>query len=255
MEKSSGLTPADWHSRYQLQAGWTASIRDYLYQRASLADARRVLEVGCGSGAVLSALHKHDQAQLIGLDIDRPILKYAAGLDTSSDYINGDAMRLPFIDRVFDVVLCHYFLLWVRSPLIALQEMVRVCRVGGTLLALAEPDHAGRIDHPYELEVLGKLQTESLKQQGADPKAGRSLAGWFHQAGLGDIETGVLGGQWKTRPTDVFLESEWEMLRHDLEGSINPSEIVRYHNIDLHAWADGTRVLHIPTFFAAGTVL
>lgn len=254
MEKSSGLTPADWHARYQLQAGWTASIRDYLYQRASLADARRVLEVGCGSGAVLSSLHEHNQAQVIGLDIDRPILKFAASLDTRSGFITGDALRLPFADRTFDIVFCHYFLLWVRSPLVALQEMTRVCRAGGAILALAEPDHAGRIDHPDELEVLGNLQTEGLEQQGADPKAGRSLAGWFHQAGLVEIESGVLGGQWKTRPTDEFLESEWEMLRHDLEGIMTPPEIERYRNIDLHAWAEGTRVLHIPTFYAIGKV-
>ena len=254
MEKSPGLTPADWHTRYQLQAGWTATIRKYLYQRASLADARRVLEVGCGSGAILSTLHEQSHAQVVGLDINRPILKFATGLDINCDCINGDAMQLPFAARAFDVVLCHYFLLWVRSPLIALQEMVRVCRAGGTILALAEPDHAGRIDHPYELEALGKMQTESLKHQGADPKAGRSLAGWFRQAGLVDIESGLLGGLWMSPPTDNFLESEWEMLRHDLEGSMTPSEIIRYHSVDLHAWADGTRVLHIPTFFAAGKV-
>ncbi len=254
MEKSSGLTAADWHARYRLQAGWTSSIREYLYQRASLADARRVLEVGCGSGAISADLHEHSPARVTGLDIDRSIIKFAADLDSSSSFVNGDGMRLPFCDRSFDLVLCHYFLLWVRSPLIALQEMVRVCRSGGTLLALAEPDHAGRIDHPFELEVLGKLQTESLKRQGADPKAGRSLAGWFQQAGLVDIESGVLGGQWKERPAEAFLESEWEMLRHDLTGSIDPEELSHYHSVDLHAWADGTRVLHIPTFYASGRV-
>ena len=101
MEKSSGLTPADWHARYRLQAGWTAGIRDYLYQRASLADARRVLEVGCGSGAILATLHEHSQAQVMGLDIDRP---HPEGSPPShryqqSNFVNGDALQLPFADR------------------------------------------------------------------------------------------------------------------------------------------------------------
>ena len=34
------------------------------------------------------------------------------------------------------------------------------------------------------------------QQQGADPRMGRKLAGLFHKAGLGSVETGVLGGQW-----------------------------------------------------------
>jgi ubiquinone/menaquinone biosynthesis C-methylase UbiE len=254
MEKSKGLTPADWHARYQLQVGWTAGIRDYLYRRASLADARWVLEVGCGSGAVTPTLHGHSQAKVVGLDIDRLILKLATVTDTGSNFINGDALHLPLAGQIFDVVLCHYFLLWVRSPLAVLLEMVRVCRPGGAVLALAEPDHAARIDHPRELETLGKLQTESLEHQGADPQAGRQLARWFHQAGLAEIETGVLSGQWINKPSDSFLESEWQMLEHDLGGNISPAELDHYQRVDRSAWADGSRVLHVPTFYAAGKV-
>jgi len=147
------------------------------------------------------------------------ILKYAAELDINSEFINGDAIQLPFADRSFDVVLCHYFLLWVKSPVAALKEMARVCQADGTILALAEPDHAGRIDHPQALIALGKAQAESLERQGADPQAGRALTGWFHQAGLLEVESGLLGGQWTPHPGASFIESEWEMLAHDLEVS------------------------------------
>jgi len=40
----------DWHKRYVQQAGWTSELRNYLFKRAGLSGARRVLEVGCGSG-------------------------------------------------------------------------------------------------------------------------------------------------------------------------------------------------------------
>jgi hypothetical protein len=43
----------DWHSRYLQQAGWTSKLRGYLFQRAGVDKASRVLEVGCGTGAVL----------------------------------------------------------------------------------------------------------------------------------------------------------------------------------------------------------
>ena len=50
------LTPLDWHDRFSLQARWTRELRHYLYKRAGLEAARRVLEVGCGSGVVLGEL-------------------------------------------------------------------------------------------------------------------------------------------------------------------------------------------------------
>ena len=46
----------DWHKRFVQQAGWTSELRNYLFKRAGLPAARRVLEVGCGSGAILSGL-------------------------------------------------------------------------------------------------------------------------------------------------------------------------------------------------------
>ena len=185
MEKSSGLTPVDWHARYRLQAGWTAEN-----SRLPLSAG---IPCGCPSGSggrlrqwcdLSDAAPDRSHAQVVGLDIDHPILKFAAGLDTSSGFVNGDALSLPFGDQTFDVVLCHYFLLWVRITPDGLERDDAGLPGGWPILALAEPDHAGRIDHPYELEVLGKLQTESLKHQGADHKAGRFLAGLVPPGGL-----------------------------------------------------------------------
>ena len=96
----------------------------------------------------------------------------------------GMACHLPFADQSFDVVLCHFLLLWLKTPVVALKEMARVCMPGGAVLALAEPDHDSRIDSPLELEKLGRLQTHGLKEQGANTRAGRQLSGWFIQAGL-----------------------------------------------------------------------
>ena len=154
-------------------------IRDYLYQRASLSNARRLLEVGCGSGVICKSLHQHSPATVTGLDLDRHILKIADEYDCSSYFINGDGNQVAFDNSVFDVVICHYFLLWLISPVNVLKEMARVCRSGGQVLALAEPDYDSRIDFPADLQILGKLQTEGLNRQGIDPgwsKTGRMVS-------------------------------------------------------------------------------
>ncbi|MCK7482052.1 MAG: class I SAM-dependent methyltransferase [Candidatus Moduliflexus flocculans] len=46
----------NWHARYSQQAKWTRNLRAYIFDKIKLDDATRVLEVGCGTGAILSEL-------------------------------------------------------------------------------------------------------------------------------------------------------------------------------------------------------
>ncbi len=103
--------------------------------------------------------------------------------------------------------------------------MARVTRRGRAVLALAEPDYGGRIDYPASLADLGRLQTEGLRQAGANPLIGRELASLFRQAGLVKIETGVLGGEWRYPIPDRDRESEWSTLRADLGGLVTPNRL------------------------------
>src|SRR5512134_3202020 len=58
----------NWHTRYSQQAKWTRDLREYIFEKTDLNRAQRVLEVGCGTGAILSELPKHPNKY--GLDID-----------------------------------------------------------------------------------------------------------------------------------------------------------------------------------------
>lgn len=119
-------------------------------------------------------------------------------------------------------------------------------------MALAEPDYGGRIDHPSELDQIGRLQTESLNAQGAEPEMGRRLAGLFSDLGLENVETGVLGGQWSGSPHLEELASEWAVIRSDLSRTLSEEQLDGLQEMDAHAWGSGTRVLFVPTFYAWG---
>jgi ubiquinone/menaquinone biosynthesis C-methylase UbiE len=160
-------------------------------------------------------------------------------------------MRLPLAANSFDIVYCHFFLLWVVDATQALAEMNRVARPGGWVLALAEPDYGGRIDYPPPLASAGRLQLEALRAQGAEPETGRRLAHLFHQAGLTQIRTGVLGGQWSQMDSNEW-QLEWETLRRDLTGLVSPAEIERLYRLEVASRKAGERVLFVPTFYAAG---
>lgn len=247
------LTLEDWHAWFSRQADWTRSTRLWLYRQAGLGQAGAVLEVGCGTGVIAAELARVTSARVVGLDLDEASLAFAQRQESDVSYVCGDAQALSFPGGSFDVVVCHYLLLWVADPARAMREMARAVRPGGHVLACAEPDYGGRVDHPPELAALGRLQTEALRQQGADPEIGRRLGELFAAAGL-RATLGTMAGRWKApgSPGPGF-EAEWNMREHDLGQAVPREELRRLRSLDRCALEEGTRTLFVPTFYALGT--
>ncbi len=246
----------DWHARYAEQAAWTRQIRSWLLKECDAPRAARILEVGCGTGAVLADTPPTEGTRLFGVDTARPALRLATRNAPQAACTQGDALRLPYASRAFDIVLCHFLLLWLPDPLAALREMRRVTRPGGCVLALAEPDYGGRIDHPPALAEAAAWQVRSLRAQGADPEMGRKLPGLLRRAGLHFEGWGILGAQQTAqREDDTGESSEWGVFREDMRHlSRGPAEsqIASWERIATRARRDGERVLFVPLFYAWG---
>ncbi len=242
------------HNRYLIQAGWTAAIRAQWFERLAPRASQRVLEVGAGTGAIISEIADGFNCSTFGIDLDPRASRFAQANDANTCYTIGDGMELPYPEATFDFAICHFLLLWLESPDQVLAEMKRVTRPGGWVLALAEPDYGGRIDYPDSLAKLGVFQEQALQQQGCDTRIGRKLRCLFHEQNLVDICVGVLGGEWQTSSAAETLESEWQTLVHDLEPILHPNEIERLRQIDQRAWQEGQRLLFVPTFYAGGQV-
>jgi SAM-dependent methyltransferase len=246
----------DWHQRYLQQARWTRDLRRYLFDKAGLNKASRVhgtaspvLEVGCGTGAILSEIPDHISTH--GLDLDRAALGQCRAHAPGASLVQGNALALPYKSKTFDIVYCHFLLLWVKDPLQALLEMKRVARSGGHVMTFAEPDYTSRVDEPRELVPLGQWQAESLQKQGADPGLGARLADLFFQAGIKLVETGPI--QTVDRdPSPEEWEMEWAVIESDLAGFIPGQDVQKMKRLDQEARAREERVLSIPTYFASG---
>ena len=243
----------NWHSRYIQQANWTRPLREYLFQKTELRAMERVLEVGCGTGAILREIGI-DTLPLHGLDIQPAALMEAQVHAPNASLTCGDALSLPFPGKCFDVTFCHFLLLWVSNPKRALLEMKRVTREGGHILALAEPDDSIRVDKPAELTVLGRWQTESLRKQGADPSLGGRLADLFYKVGIELVEAGAIENQEKDAPTSAEQELEWAVLENDLAEFVPEDELHHLKKLDEEAWRRGERILHVPTYFVWGRI-
>jgi ubiquinone/menaquinone biosynthesis C-methylase UbiE len=239
----------NWHTRYTQQATWTRDLRNYIFSKVHVEDAHRVIEVGCGTGAILSELQT--RLNLHGLDVNRAALDECHVHVPHAYLIQGNALQLPYVNKSFDIVYCHFLLLWVHDPLQALREMKRVTRDNGYVIAFAEPNYLQRVDAPEELIPLGKWQTESLIQQGADPALGARLAELFFEAGIPIIETGTIHGP-KDEPSTDEWKMEWDVIETDLDGWVPEPDIQRMKLLDRQAREQKKRVLHVPTHFAWG---
>lgn len=249
------LSMAKWHQRYLQQAHWTKNLRKYIYDHVGITRAKNILDIGCGTGVLGYELNRLTSAKVYGLDINPRTLDIAKEYSPNSIYSVGDCSHLPYQFGAFDVTLCHFLLLWVTDPLSAIEEMVRVTRPHGFVLALAEPDYGGRIDYPLELFQIGLWQMTALKEQGANPLMGRELRSIFTRAGLINIEVGVLGGQWGKHMTNLDLGLEWEVIQSDLEKNkdfIKQADHLK--TIEQSSREAHHRILFVPTFYAIGMV-
>ena len=226
-----------WHKRYQEQAGWTLQTRRRILDAAG-AQPGRLLEVGCGTGAVLESIAgSHPQYPLHGLDIDFASLGYLPNYRPVC--ANGEA--LPYRSDSFAVCCCHYLLLWLDDPLGILREMRRVLAPGGLLAVLAEPDYLARIDTPTTAAELGKQQNLSLLKQGARLDAGRQVGPLLLSLGLEEVAYGIIGAEWQGQSLPASLEPA--VLQKDLQRLGKPA---------VQAAANSAGIVFVPTFFGSG---
>ena len=126
------------------EAAQQAMLEDYLADLA-LPERARVLEVGCGTGAVARTLAvRPGVGEVVGID-PSPVFverarEIAAGVDGLS-YVVGSGTALPFDDGAFDAVVFHTVLSHIPDAGGALAQAARVTAAGGAL-AVFDGDYA-----------------------------------------------------------------------------------------------------------------
>lgn len=108
-------------------------------ERFSVRPDDRCLDVGCGTGGLMWFLlpDLDNEEGLIGVDRDSVLLAQANemmdGGKVDVQFQQADALYLPFEDDAYDVVASWFLLCILPELRLALEEMVRVCRPGGTV--------------------------------------------------------------------------------------------------------------------------
>lgn len=124
---------------------WTTIPAAQLVRHARIAKGQKVLDVGCGTG-VVAVTAAGLGAEVTGLDLTPALIERAhenaslAGRDVG--FVVGDAEALPFPDASFDVVVSQFGHMFAPRAEVALAEMTRVLRPGGTIaFSTWPPEH------------------------------------------------------------------------------------------------------------------
>jgi ubiquinone/menaquinone biosynthesis C-methylase UbiE len=162
----------------------------------------RLLEVGCGAGAVLAVLgQEFPGVHLTGVDIEAKQLEFARGhlerCGVEATLMQADARALPFGDESFDHVWMMWFLEHIAEPPAVLREAKRVLVRGGAITAIEVDYSTVRTEpSPPAIEALFRAMVQGMAASGWSD-AGTRLPGWLREAGFREVEEGERPFWWQ----------------------------------------------------------
>jgi len=127
---------------------WSRRLAPAFISFAGTAGALRVLDVGCGTGSLIQCLAQDPKIVSVhGLDISPAYIEYAnrRNDDARLNFQVGDACALPFAGASFDHAVSMLVLQFVPQADLAVREMRRVTRPGGTVAAATWDTRGGFI--------------------------------------------------------------------------------------------------------------
>lgn len=188
---------------------WNQDYLELLARRWRLERVESVVDVGAGLGhwGVLLTSVLPPQASVVGVERDARSIEQARqrardlGLSERCSYLQGVAGELPFEDASFDLVTCQTLLIHVPDVSTVLEEMRRITKPGGLIIA-AEPNNSASL-----LVATSPDASESVRarvdrvrfaltcERGkialgeGNNSVGDLLPGHFAEAGLIEVET------------------------------------------------------------------
>lgn len=253
---------------YELQMGrWSRRLAPKFIDFAGAAGTASVLDVGCGTGSLISTLALDPaHERLRGIDASPAYVAYAgAALSDPRVQIEvGDACALPFPDGDFDCALAMLVLQFIPDSARALREMRRVTRPGGRVAAAVWDVRGGVTFMRLFWDTAAMVDAEAASRRGRTYARPTSAVGALRRAFDAAGFVNVVDGEIMIRTDFAAFDDYWA----PIEGEDGPiAEYTRSLSPDTRAHlrekvrlayldgeADGPRSYCATALVARGTV-
>ena len=198
---------------YELVMGrWSRRLAEPFIAFAGLAAGERVLDAGCGTGALSQAIAARANIQgICALDFSPVYIAHAIrqNADPRIEFTVGDACALPYPSDSFDRVLALLLLHFVPEPERAIAQMCRVARPGAVVAAAVWDVRGGFVANRMFFDTAAALDPRANVRRAGNytrpmTRPGELGAAW-RKAGLRDVEETTL----TIRMTFASFEDYW----------------------------------------------
>lgn len=185
---------------YELQmARWSRRLAPLFIQFAGIASGERVLDVGCGTGSLTFELARQPGFVAIhGIDLTPAYVEHARerARDPRLKFQVGDACALPFANASFDHCLSMLVLQFIPKPELAVREMCRVTRPGGSVAAATWDSRGGLVAYRIIFDTAAMMDRSGQERRAQAytrpmSRPGDLARAWL-EAGLKDVTQDML---------------------------------------------------------------
>jgi ubiquinone/menaquinone biosynthesis C-methylase UbiE len=167
---------------------YSRPLSPQLADLAGVALGQRVLDVGCGTGALTTELvARAGASNVAAVEPSAPFVAAMRSRFPEVEVHQAGTDALPFADAVFDAVLAQLVVHFLADPVGGIREMARVARPGG-VVAASVWDHAGGKGPLGVFWAAAHDLDPAVKDESVMPGAAEGhLAALFRAAGLVDV--------------------------------------------------------------------
>jgi SAM-dependent methyltransferase len=201
----SFAVPADSYDRFM--GRYSTLLASPLADFATVSAGQRVLDVGCGPGALTAELVDRLGAGAVSaVDPSEPFVVAAQQRHAGVDVRRASAEQLPFQDAEFDATLAQLVVHLMHDPRTGLDEMVRVTRKGGVVSACVWDYAGGRGPVSVLWDAARELDPDVEDESHLAGVREGHLVHMFEAAGLQEVEEAALS----IRVDHSSFEEWWE---------------------------------------------
>jgi SAM-dependent methyltransferase len=174
---------------------------------AAVAPGQRVLDVGCGPGALTAELVRRlGPAAVSAVDPSEPFVAAARERHPGVTVRRAAAEHLPFEDQTFDAAVAQLVVHFMADPVVGLREMARVTRTDGLVVACVWDLAGDRGPLNLFWEAARELDPEVEDESRLPGAREGQLAELLRTAGLREIEEGALSVSVEHRSFEEWWE-------------------------------------------------